>query len=226
MVPEWFPAARTGSIVCIGYNYPEHVDEGDIEFPKEPIVFGKFENAICWSEDDIVLPAESSHVDCEAELAVIIGATARRVDPSRVHEVIAGYTCGNDVTARDIVFGDSQWARGKSFDTFCPLGPRMVAAEEVGDLPDLAIVQRVNGEMLQAARTSEMIFGVRELVAYVSRSMTLKPGDVILTGTPPGVGYFRNPPLALAPGDEIEVEIEGIGILRNRATAAGAWISA
>jgi 2-keto-4-pentenoate hydratase/2-oxohepta-3-ene-1,7-dioic acid hydratase in catechol pathway len=210
---------RPGKIVCVGLNYRDHAQEGGDELPTAPLLFGKFSNAACGPGDAIVLPAQSEHVDAEAELAVVIGTPCREVSAGETLDVIAGYTCANDVSARDMQFADGQWLRGKGYDTFCPLGPAIVPPRELGDALGLRIRQTLNGRVLQDSSTDELIFGVHELVAYVSAVMSLEPGDVICTGTPSGVGYFREPRVALAPGDEVIVEIEGLGSLRNPVTA-------
>jgi 2-keto-4-pentenoate hydratase/2-oxohepta-3-ene-1,7-dioic acid hydratase in catechol pathway len=216
-------AAQFGSaqpkIVCVGLNYGDHTNESGFEAPSSPLLFGKFANTLGGDGDPIVLPPDVGHVDAEAELAVVIGAPASRVAVERAHEVIAGYTCANDVSAREVQFGDGQWFRGKGFDTFCPVGPRVVPAGEL-DPSDLRIQQRLNGELLQDDRTSALIFGIPYLVSYISHAITLERGDLILTGTPVGVGVFRDPKLPLRPGDVVEVEIEGIGVLRNEVRAA------
>lgn len=164
------------------------------------------------------MPTAIGHVDGEAELAVVIGATACDVPRQQALDVVYGWTCANDVSARDAQFGDGQWYRGKGYDTFCPIGPRIVPAREL-DISDLRIVQRVNGDVLQESRTSLLIFDVPELIAYCSSVVTLEPGDLILTGTPDGVGIFREPKISLVVGDVVEVEIEGIGVLRNPVVA-------
>ncbi len=213
---EW--TARFGrsdpKIICVGLNYSDHAEEQGVELPKAPLLFGKFSNTLCGDGDPIVLPDGVGHVDAEAELAVVIGATARGLTPANALEAVAGWTCANDVSARDAQFGDGQWFRGKGYDGFCPVGPRIVDRDAL-DPSDVAVVQRLNGEVLQASRTSRLIFGIPELVAYVSNVVTLEPGDLILTGTPDGVGVFRDPKVALAPGDVVEIEVEGIGVLRN-----------
>ena len=206
-------------LICVGLNYRDHAEEQGAPLPEEPLLFGKFANALCDPGAPIVLPWEGGHVDAEAELAVVIRARARRIPVDGALDVVAGYTCANDVSARDFQFRDGQWLRGKSFDTFCPLLPQLRPVEELGDAGDLRIVQRINGEPLQDSRTSQLIFGVRELVAHASTVFTLEPGDVILTGTPAGVGVFRDPKVSLRAGDEVEVEIEGIGVLRNPVVA-------
>jgi len=203
-------------VVCVGLNYADHSDESGMERPTAPLLFGKFANTLCGDGDAIVLPPDIGHVDAEAELVVVIGKAAHNVAVEGAFDVIAGYMCGNDVSARDAQFGDGQWFRGKGFDTFCPVGPGFVPAGELGDPGDLRIQQRLNGEVLQDSRTSSLIFDVPHLVAYASGVMTLEPGDLILTGTPEGVGVFREPKLSLAPGDVVEVEIERIGVLTNR----------
>lgn len=202
-------------LVCVGLNYRDHASEGGAELPKAPLMFAKFANTICADGDAIVLPERIGHVDAEAELAVVIGEVARNVPVGSAYDVIAGYTCANDVSARDAQFGDGQWFRGKGYDTFCPLGPRVVAASELADPGDLRIIQRLNGEVLQDSRTSSLIFDVPTLIAYASNVMTLLPGDLILTGTPDGVGVFRDPKITLKPGDRVEVDVEGIGVLSN-----------
>ncbi len=218
---DW--AARFGSsepkIVCVGLNYSDHTRESGFEAPKAPLLFGKFANTLCGDGDAIVLPPGAGHVDAEAELAVVIGARAHAIAESDADGVIAGVTCANDVSARDFQFSDGQWFRGKGYDSFCPVGPRVVPLAEL-DPSDLRIQQRLNGEVLQDARTSALIFGIPYLVSYVSQAITLEPGDLILTGTPVGVGFFRDPKLPLRPGDVVEVEIDGIGILRNEVRAA------
>jgi 2-keto-4-pentenoate hydratase/2-oxohepta-3-ene-1,7-dioic acid hydratase in catechol pathway len=212
---ERFRRAEPGKIICVGLNYHDHAAEQGTALPEEPLLFGKFANALCGPGDPIVLPMESEHVDAEAELAVVIGDEARRVSPDDALSVVAGFTVANDVSARDLQFKDGQWLRAKSFDSFCPLLPHVVAVDAFGDGSGRRISQRLNGEPLQDATTSDLIFGVPQLVAHASTVFTLEPGDLILTGTPAGVGIFRDPPVSLADGDEVEIEIEGIGILRN-----------
>jgi 2-keto-4-pentenoate hydratase/2-oxohepta-3-ene-1,7-dioic acid hydratase in catechol pathway len=201
-------------VLCVGLNYLDHTGESNVEPPKAPLLFAKFANTLCGDGDAIVLPDGAGHVDAEAELAVVIGRSASRVSTDDALEFVGGFTCANDVSARDWQFGDGQWFRGKSADTFCPIGPRVVPADEL-DASDLRIQQRLNGDTLQDSRTSLLIFDVATLVSYASQAITLEPGDLILTGTPEGVGVFREPKVALAPGDVVEIEIEGIGVLRN-----------
>jgi 2-keto-4-pentenoate hydratase/2-oxohepta-3-ene-1,7-dioic acid hydratase in catechol pathway len=200
-------------IVCVGLNYHAHAVEGGREnVPTAPLLFGKFASSLVGDGDAIVLPEGIGHVDAEAELAVVIGKTARSVSKDDALSYVAGYTCANDVSARDAQFGDGQWFRGKGFDTFCPVGPAVV---ELDDPSDVQVVQRLNGEVLQDSRTSMLIFDIPTLIAYVSNVLTLEPGDLILTGTPDGVGVFRDPKVTLKPGDVVEVEVEGVGVLRN-----------
>jgi len=217
---EQFGRPSPEKILCIGLNYHDHAAEQGAELPAEPLVFGKFTNALCGPDDPIVLPPESTHVDAEAELAVVIGREGRRVRDDQALELVAGYTVANDVTARDLQSRDGQWLRAKGFDTFCPVLPTIAPVSELGDGAGLRIVQRLNGDVLQDSSTSELIFDVARLVAHVSSVFTLSPGDLLLTGTPAGVGVHRKPPVALAPGDEVEIEIEGIGTLRSPVTAA------
>jgi len=206
-------------IVCVGLNYRDHAGESKMELPKAPLLFGKFANALCGDGDAIVLPDGIGHVDAEAELAVVIGEGASHVPEAKAFDVVAGYTCANDVSARDAQFGDGQWFRGKSLDTFCPVGPSIVDAADF-DPADVRIQQRLNGQVLQDSRTSYLIFDIPTLVAYVTRFIALERGDLILTGTPEGVGVFRDPKVAMKPGDVVEVEVDGIGVLRNDVRAA------
>jgi 2-keto-4-pentenoate hydratase/2-oxohepta-3-ene-1,7-dioic acid hydratase in catechol pathway len=206
-------------IVCVGLNYAAHSAEQGIEAPKAPVLFGKFANTLLWDGDPIVLPPGVGHVDGEAELALVIGESASHVPQASAMDVIAAYTCANDVSARDYQFGDAQWFRGKNVDGFCPLGPDLVDAGDL-DVSDLRVVQRLNGEVLQDARTTDLIFSVPVLISYISDYIALERGDIILTGTPDGVGVFRDPKISVADGGVIEVEIDGIGVLRNPVRAA------
>ena len=202
-------------IICVGRNYAEHAAELGDDPPTEPLLFGKFDNTLIGPGDPIVLPPEATHVDAEAELAVEIGIGGHRIAEAEALSHVRGYRCANDVSARNIQYSESQWARAKGFDTFCPLGDRLVPVSELGDGSGLRVVQRLNGEVLQDGSTDDLIFAVPFLVSYVSVVFTLEPGDLILTGTPPGVGWARNPKVSLADGDVVEVEVEGIGVLRN-----------
>lgn len=212
--------SRSPKVVCIGLNYRDHTSESGFETPQAPLLFAKFANTLCSSGDPIRFPSEIGHVDAEAELAVVIGRTGRHIAPDAAREYIAGYACANDVSARDVQFGDGQWFRGKGYDGFCPVGPRIVPVDEL-DPSDLTVTQRLNGVVLQQAHTSSLIFDVEQLVAYVSAVLTLERGDLILTGTPAGVGFFREPKLSLKDGDTVEIEIDGIGTLRNPVQADG-----
>jgi 2-keto-4-pentenoate hydratase/2-oxohepta-3-ene-1,7-dioic acid hydratase in catechol pathway len=207
--------SRPGKIVCVGLNYLDHAQEGGMELPKAPLLFAKWPNTLIGDGDTIVLPPETQEVDYEAELGVVIGTTARRVSETDALDHVAGYICVNDVSARDMQFGDGQWTRGKSLDTFCPVGPRLVPREEIDDPQQLGIRCILNGEAVQDSSTAQMIFSVAEIIAYVSRVITLEPGDLIATGTPAGVGVFRDPKVLLEDGDEVSVEIDGLGTLTN-----------
>ncbi|HEY3163788.1 MAG TPA: fumarylacetoacetate hydrolase family protein [Candidatus Limnocylindrales bacterium] len=221
------PLPRPGKIVAIGRNYREHTTEEGVKPPPAPLVFAKFPSAVVGPGAEILWdPALTTQVDYEAELAVVIGRRARNVSPEVALDHVFGYTCLNDVSARDLQFGDGQWVRGKSLDTFCPMGPALVTADEIGDPQDLAIRCLVGDEEVQAARTSAMFFGVAEIISYCSRSFTLEPGDVIATGTPGGVGVFRDPPRFLQDGDRVAVEIERIGRLENVCRHVAAPIAA
>jgi 2-keto-4-pentenoate hydratase/2-oxohepta-3-ene-1,7-dioic acid hydratase in catechol pathway len=206
---------RPGKIVCVGLNYHDHAEEGGQDLPKAPLLFAKWPNTLIGDGEPIVLPEESSQVDYEAELGVVIATAAKHVSERDALDIVEGYICVNDVSARDLQFGDGQWTRGKSPDTFCPVGPRLVPREEIDDPQALAIRCIVNGETLQDSSTSQMIFSVAEIIAYVTRVITLEPGDLIATGTPAGVGVFRDPKVLLQDGDEVSVEIEGLGTLTN-----------
>jgi len=210
-----------GKIVAIGLNYLDHIRETGMETPTRPLVFAKFPSAVIGPEEPIAIDARlTERVDWEVELAVVVGAPLRRADPAEAIAAVFGYTVANDVSARDLQFADGQWVRGKSLDTTCPLGPVIVTADELGDPGALRLTTRVNGETVQDSSTSEMVFGVAELLSYCSHSFTLLPGDVLLTGTPWGCGEFMDPQRSLHPGDRVEVEIEGIGVLGNPVVAA------
>jgi 2-keto-4-pentenoate hydratase/2-oxohepta-3-ene-1,7-dioic acid hydratase in catechol pathway len=209
-----FPDADP-KIICVGLNYHDHAAEQKVEPPTEPLLFGKYSNALVGPGDAIMLPPESSHVDAEAELAIVIGRSCRNVSVGGALDVVYGYTVANDVSARDLQFRDGQWLRSKSFDSFCPLLPTTVSVDEVGDASGLGITQRVNGEILQESSTSDLIFGTDRLVSHISSVFSLEPGDIILTGTPAGVGIFRDPPRRLEHADLVEIAIERIGVLCN-----------
>jgi 2-keto-4-pentenoate hydratase/2-oxohepta-3-ene-1,7-dioic acid hydratase in catechol pathway len=213
---EFLPATYPSKILAIGRNYFDHALEGGAEPPPAPLLFNKLVNSLSAHEAPIILPGISEKVDYEAELAVVIGRRAKRVTEAEALDYVFGYTLINDVSARDLQFGDGQWTRGKGLDTFAPLGPFITTRDEIADVQALKIQGRLNGEVMQTSNTSKMIFQVAYLVSYLSQGITLEPGDVIATGTPEGVGVFRKPPVLLKAGDVFEVEIEGLGTLRNR----------
>ena len=214
------PIARPGKILCVGLNYRDHAEEQGVELPPRPLLFAKWPSAAVGPGEPIVLPPISREVDYEAELGVVIGKRARALAAADALDVVAGYVCVNDVTARDLQFADGQWTRAKSLDTFCPVGPELVPAGEVDDPQALGIRCLVDGEMLQDSSTAHMVFSVGEIVAFASEAITLEPGDLIATGTPAGVGFTRKPPRFLAPGDTVTVEIDGVGTLTNPVRAA------
>lgn len=210
---------RPGKIVAIGLNYRDHVRETGMEEPKAPLVFAKFPSSVIGPGQAIRIdPTLTERVDWEVELGVVIGSRLSRAGEDEAMDAVFGYTVANDVSARDVQFADGQWTRGKSMDTFCPLGPVVVTADEIDDPQTLRLSTRVNGETVQDSSTAEMIFGVATLLSYCSRSFTLEPGDIVLTGTPWGCGEFMDPPRSLTAGDVVEVEIPEIGILRNPVT--------
>jgi 2-keto-4-pentenoate hydratase/2-oxohepta-3-ene-1,7-dioic acid hydratase in catechol pathway len=213
------PIPDPRKIICIGLNYRDHAAESGAPIPPEPILFSKYATALIGHEDKIVLPPVSSEVDYEAELVIVIGKRGRNVAADKAMDHVAGYTIGHDVSARDwqLKKEGKQWMVGKTFDTFAPAGPYLVTADEVPDPHALPIRLRLNGKTMQDSNTKQMIFGVGALLAYLSQVFTLEPGDLIFTGTPPGVGFARKPPVFLKPGDVVEVEIEGLGVLRNTA---------
>ncbi len=216
------PVARPDKILCVGLNYRDHAIETGSEIPTEPIIFSKFTEALIGPEDPIILPAVSQRVDYEAELVAVIGKTCRQVDEAHAMDYVFGYCCGHDVSARDWQKGrpGGQWLLGKTFDTFAPLGPYLVHHSAVPNVDQLRVQMRLNGETLQDSTTAQLIFSIPQVIAYVSRVTTLRPGDLIYTGTPPGVGDARTPPRYLSPGDVCEVEVEGLGTLRNPCVAA------
>ena len=209
------PVARPGKIVCLGKNYAAHAAEFDAQLPASPIFFSKATTALNGPFDPIVLPHGTQRVDGEAELAIVIGQAARRIAEAEADEVIAGYTLLNDVTDRDAQRDGHQWFRGKSADTFCPLGPFLVTRDEITDPHRLRLVQQVNGRVLQDEVTGQMLFKIPFLIAFLSATITLEPGDVIATGTPAGIGSARHPPLLLRQGDTIEITAELLGTQRS-----------
>ena len=213
------PIERPEKIVCLGLNYRDHAEEQGVDLPASPLLFAKWPNTLIGPGEAIVIPPAVTKCDYEAELAVVLDVRVRRVSIENALEAVRGYLCANDVSARDLQFGDGQWTRGKSVDTFCPVGPRLVPASEISDPHDLRIRAIVNGEVLQDSTTANLVFGIDEIVSYASQTITLEPGDLILTGTPAGVGIFRDPQRLLQPGDEVTIEIEGIGELTNPVVA-------
>ncbi len=210
------PVGAPEKVVCVGLNYQDHIEESGEDAPEEPVLFSKFPTSVAGPDDAIEWdPDLTEEVDFEAELVAVIGETAREVSEDEALDYIAGFTVGNDVSARDLQFDDGQWVRGKSLDTFAPLGPELVTREEAPDPHELDIWTDVNGERLQDSSTSNLLFGIGELVAFCSRAFTLSPGDLLFTGTPPGVGAFRDPPVHLDDGDTVTVGIEGLGELTN-----------
>lgn len=220
---ELGPPLIPGKIVAVGLNYPMHAEESSEAAPELPLVFAKFPSAVVGPSDAIVIDdALMERVDWEVELGVVIGRRMRNVAAVETLDHVFGYTVANDVSARDVQFGDGQWTRGKSFDTFCPIGPVVVTADELGTPDDLRMTTKVNGELMQDDSTASMIFDVPEILAFCSRCFTLEPGDLVLTGTPSGCGEFMDPPRSLSPGDVVEVAIEGIGAIESPVVAAGA----
>jgi 2-keto-4-pentenoate hydratase/2-oxohepta-3-ene-1,7-dioic acid hydratase in catechol pathway len=214
------PIDRPGKIICVGLNYRDHAEEQGVDLPTAPLLFAKWQNALIGPGEPIVIPPIVTKTDYEAELGVVIGSTVGRVSAENALEAVAGYICVNDVSARDLQFADGQWTRGKSPDTYCPVGPQLVPRDDVADPQKLAIRAVLNGETMQSSTTANMVFGVADLIAYITQTVTLEPGDLIATGTPAGVGAFRDPKVFMQPGDEITIEIEGLGSLTNPVTAA------
>ncbi len=213
------PIPRPGKIICIGLNYRDHAEESGMDVPKSPVTFSKFANSVVGPNAEVVIPPGSVESDYEAEFGIVIGKTTTRVSEADAMEHVLGYVCINDVSARDFQFADGQWQRGKSPDTFCPMGEAVVTRDEIADPHNLRVQLRLNGETMQDSNTKQLVFGVEALVSFLSQWTTLEPGDVIPTGTPPGVGFARKPPVYIQPGDVMEVDIEGLGILRNPVVA-------
>ena len=209
------PVPRPAKLICIGLNYRDHAAESNMPIPERPVVFSKFSTAVIAPGEAVVVPATSQQVDYEAELAVVIGRRAKKVSREQAYNYVLGYTAFNDVSARDFQFADGQWQRGKSCDTFAPMGQTIVTTDVITDPHKLSIKLILNGQTMQDSNTDQLIFGVPELIEFLSETITLEPGDVIATGTPPGVGFARKPPVFLKPGDQMVVEIEGLGSLNN-----------
>jgi len=217
----WFaPVPRPGKIVCVGLNYRDHAEESGLAVPKVPVIFSKFSTCVIAPGEPVVIPTTSERVDYEAELAIVIGRRAKHVSAERAYDYVFGYTAFNDVTARDFQFGDGQWQRGKSCDTFAPMGPTIVTTDEIPDPHTLRITMTVNGNVMQDSNTNQLIFSIPRLIEFITQSITLEPGDVIPTGTPAGVGFARKPPVFLKPGDTMDVDIERIGGLGSPVVAA------
>lgn len=209
------PIPRPPKIICIGLNYRDHAEESNLPVPERPTVFSKFPTSVIGPGHPIILPKKSTQPDYEAEFAVVIGRGGRHISESRWRDHVFGYTIVNDVSARDFQMATSQWMIGKTFDTFCPMGPAIVTADEIEDPHNLAISLSIGGETLQCSNTSNLIFNLPQIIAFLSSVFTLEPGDVIATGTPAGVGFARKPPRWLCAGDEVRVKIEGVGELVN-----------
>jgi 2-keto-4-pentenoate hydratase/2-oxohepta-3-ene-1,7-dioic acid hydratase in catechol pathway len=210
------PLRNPSKIACVGLNYHDHCRETGMAAPERPLIFAKFPSSLTGPDAQIEWPDDlTDQVDWEVELAVVVGRRLKHAPQEEALDAVFGYTAANDVSARDLQFADQQWVRAKSIDGFCPLGPVIVTPDEFGDPQAKRLIARVNGETMQDSTTAEMIFGVAEVVSFLSRACTLEPGDLILTGTPWGVGAFRDPPIFLQPGDTVEVEVEGVGVLAN-----------
>jgi 2-keto-4-pentenoate hydratase/2-oxohepta-3-ene-1,7-dioic acid hydratase in catechol pathway len=215
------PVLDPRKVVCVGLNYKDHAEESKMAIPKEPVLFSKFATALIGNGDNIVLPKVSSKVDYEAELVIVVGKRGRHLTVDSATSCIAGYTVGHDVSARDwqLEKDGKQWMAGKTFDTFAPCGPVIVTPDELPDPLDLAISLRLNGQVLQNSSTKQMIFRANQIVSYISQIFTVEPGDLIFTGTPPGIGHARTPAIYMKAGDVAEVEIQGLGVLRNPVVA-------
>jgi 2,4-diketo-3-deoxy-L-fuconate hydrolase len=210
------PIHAPSKIICLGKNYAEHAKEGGFENPDKPLIFCKTPNALNGPFDPIILPKSSGQIDWEVELAIIIAKQGKRIHKTEAWEYIAGFTIMNDVSGREAQFSDSQWFRGKSFDGFAPVGPYIVTPDEIGDVNNLRLTAKVDGEIMQDGNTRDMIFDVSTIIEDISEDITLIPGDIISTGTPAGVGIFRDPPVVLKPGNVVECYIENIGSIVNK----------
>jgi 2,4-diketo-3-deoxy-L-fuconate hydrolase len=213
------PIHHPGKIICLGKNYAAHAKETGLDVPKHPLLFCKTGNALNGPFDPIVLPTSSLQIDWEVELAVVIGQEGKRIEKEKAFDFIAGFTVFNDVSGRDAQFAEGQWFRGKSFDTFAPVGPFLVTMDELGGseaIQNLRLTTHVNGELMQDGNTRDMIFNIPDIIADISEDITLMPGDIIATGTPSGVGFFRDPPIILSPGDVVTCSVEKIGAIENK----------
>ena len=210
------PIYRPSKIICLGLNYAEHSKEGSFENPEKPVIFCKTQNALSGPFDPIILPKSSGQVDWEVELAIIIAKEGKRINRTDAFDYIAGFTVMNDVSGREAQFSDTQWFRGKSFDSFAPTGPVIVTVDEIGDVNNLRLTAMVDGIVMQDGNTRDLIFDIPEIIENISEDITLSPGDIIATGTPAGVGIFRDPPVVLKPGNVVECHIEKIGSIINK----------
>ena len=215
------PIHAPSKIICLGKNYAEHAKEGGFENPDKPLIFCKTPNALNGPFDPIILPKSSGKIDWEVELAIIISKQGKRIRKTEAWEYIAGFTIMNDVSGREAQFSDSQWFRGKSFDGFAPIGPFIVTPDEIGDVNNLRLTAKVDGDIMQDGNTRDMIFDVSTIIEDISEDITLVPGDIISTGTPAGVGIFRDPPVVLMPGNVVECHIENIGTIVNKIVKDG-----
>ena len=213
------PVSRPSKIICLGLNYLDHKEESGFEKPEKPLLFSKTPNTLTGPFDPIILPRSCTQIDWEVELAVIVGREGKRILPQDALNYIAGFTVMNDVSGRQAQFSDSQWFRGKSFDSFAPMGPALVTADEIENMQNLKLTAHVNGEVMQNGSTADMIFDIASIIAFISEDITLMPGDIISTGTPSGVGIFRDPPVLLNAGDVVECWVENIGTIRNTVKA-------
>ncbi|MBW2434252.1 MAG: fumarylacetoacetate hydrolase family protein [Deltaproteobacteria bacterium] len=209
------PISRPSKIICLGLNYFDHREESGFEKPQQPLLFSKTPNALNGPFDPILLPRSCDQIDWEAELAVVIGKAGKRIAASKALDYVAGFSVMNDVSGRQAQFSDGQWFRGKSFDTFAPMGPALVTVDEIENLQNLTVKARVNGEVMQDCNSADMLFEIPTIIAFISEDITLMPGDIISTGTPSGVGIFRDPPVLLKAGDVVECEVEGVACIRN-----------
>ncbi|MDM8514716.1 fumarylacetoacetate hydrolase family protein [Desulfobacterales bacterium HSG16] len=210
------PVADPSKIICLGKNYKEHAKEGGFDVPEKPLLFCKTLNTLNGPFDSVEMPRSSGQIDWEVELAIVIGKQGRRISREQAYDYIAGYTVMNDVSAREAQFAFSQWFRGKSFDGFAPMGPCLVTSDEIKNPHDLRLTARVNGKTMQDGNTNDMIFQIPAIIENISEDITLEPGDIIATGTPSGVGIFRDPPIVIKAGDTVECEIEDIGKIVNK----------
>lgn len=214
------PIARPSKLICLGKNYVEHAREGHFEPPAQPLLFAKAPSALNGPYDPVILPQSCGQVDWEVELALVIGREGKRIQPAQAWDFIAGYTIMNDVSGREAQFGDGQWFRGKSFDTFAPMGPALVTPDEIADITQLHLTATVDGQVMQSGHTGDLIFDIPYLLSYISEDITLLPGDVISTGTPAGVGIFRDPPVTLRAGNVVECRVDMLGAIVNPVAAA------